>query len=61
MIKNSEWGAVAYLSHSEYGINKEVRINNSSKLTGCGALNDDDSSTTECHNAYGTVSSYPAG
>ena len=30
MMKNSEWGAVAYLSHSKYGINKEVNINNSS-------------------------------
>ena len=35
MIKNSEWGAVAYLSHSKYGTCtdgtcKEVNINNSS-------------------------------
>ena len=30
MMKNSEWGAVAYLSHSKYGINREVYINNSS-------------------------------
>ena len=30
MMKNSEWGAVAYLSHSKYGINKEININNSS-------------------------------
>ena len=30
MIKNIEWGAVAYLSHSKYGVNKEVYINNSS-------------------------------
>ena len=28
MMKNTEWGAVAYLSHSKYGINKEIRINN---------------------------------
>ena len=28
MLKNTEWGAVAYLSHSEFGINGEVRINN---------------------------------
>lgn len=27
LIKNTEWGAVAYLSHSEYGIGKEVTIN----------------------------------
>ena len=30
MIKNMEWGAVAYLSHSKYGVNREVYINNSS-------------------------------
>lgn len=28
MMKNTEWGAAAYLSHSKYGINTEVRINN---------------------------------
>ena len=37
MIKNSEWGAVAYLSHSKYGTCTdgtctEVNINNSSKI-----------------------------
>ena len=31
MMKNSEWGAVAYLSHSRYGANREIYINNSSK------------------------------
>ena len=29
MMKNSEWGAAAYLSHSKYGVNREVYINNS--------------------------------
>ena len=33
MMKNSEWGAMAYLSHSIYGINKEVQINNNSSYT----------------------------
>ncbi len=28
MMKNTEWGAVAYLSHSQYGIGTEVNINN---------------------------------
>jgi len=28
MMKNTEWGAVAYLSHSIYGINKQITINN---------------------------------
>ena len=38
MMKNTEWGAVAYLSHSDYGINKEIRINNnSSYITGYSA------------------------
>lgn len=35
MMKNSEWGAVAYLTQSEYGKNNEVWINNSSSyITG---------------------------
>ena len=42
MTKNTEWGAVAYLSHSKYGINGEIGINNSAKAngykTGCGAV-----------------------
>ncbi len=38
MMKNTEWGAVAYLSHSKYGINEEIRINNSATYTtGCAA------------------------
>ena len=35
MMKNTEWGAVAYLSHSKYGIDNEVNINNNSNyITG---------------------------
>lgn len=30
MIKNTEWGAIAYLSHSKYGIDKEINMNNNS-------------------------------
>ena len=30
MMKNTEWGAVAYLSHSKYGKNAEININNNS-------------------------------
>ena len=30
MMKSMEWGAVAYLSHSKYGIGEEIYINNSS-------------------------------
>ncbi len=39
MMKNTEWGAVAYLSHSKYGINREIKINNNSSYkTGYSAL-----------------------
>ena len=39
MMKNTEWGAVAYLSHSIYGINTEVNTNNSPTFkTGSSAL-----------------------
>ena len=40
MMKNTEWGAVAYLSHSKYGINDSIRINNNSlRLTGYSSTN----------------------
>ena len=39
MMKNTEWGAVAYLSHSKYEINREVNVNNNSSYkTGYSAL-----------------------
>ncbi len=39
MMKNTEWGAVAYLSHSIFGINNEITINNNSAYkTGYAAL-----------------------
>ena len=39
MMKNTEWGAVAYLSHSKYGLGYEVNINNNSSYkTGYSAL-----------------------
>ena len=72
MMKNSEWGAVAYLSHSKYGINTEIRKNNfmesSSNYyrtsTGCGADSANANTTTtvtSCAIPYGTPSSetYP--
>lgn len=65
MMNNKEWGAVAYLSHSNYGINEEVRINNTN-ITGCGASSPDASAATNydnpdsCAIKYGSgVSSYP--
>ena len=39
MMKNTEWGAAAYLSHSIYGINQEITNNNNSEhKTGYAAL-----------------------
>jgi len=41
MMKNTEWGAVAYLQHSAYGSRESVRINNnSSYITGYAANNE---------------------
>ena len=38
MMKNTEWGAAAYLSLSKYGINKEININNNEQyITGYSA------------------------
>jgi hypothetical protein len=38
-MKNTEWGAVAYLSISNYGINKEININNNTnRITGFSAV-----------------------
>ena len=55
MMKNTEWGAVAYLSHSKYGINTEVRINNNSTyLTGYAAVDGTDQSSYP--GTYGTDS-----
>ena len=67
MMKNSEWGAVAYLSHSNYGINEEIRINNfynSSGYTyktgfGAGTANASSTNTTTGGIVYGSSSSYP--
>ncbi len=47
MMKNTEWGAVAYLSHSKYGTNKEININNNNAYkTGFSSL------TTLDQNSY---------
>ena len=67
MMKNSEWGVVAYLSHSKYGINTEIRKNNYRKSssnyyrtsTGCGANSAKANTTTTvttCAIPYGTPS-----
>ncbi len=68
MMKNTEWGAVAFLQHSKYGSHISVRINNnnSSWLTGYAAINEPTightstnescSKTPEACNEYGGVS-----
>ena len=54
MMKNSEWGACAYLSKSIYGINGEIWINpNSNYVTGQ-AGNSVSASVTSSTNAYQT-------
>ena len=64
MMKNSEWGAVAYLSHSKYGVNREIYINNSSlrytgrsggNVGGSTPINETytDQSATDLYNEYG--------
>ncbi len=55
MMKNTEWGAVTYLSHSKYGINKEITINsNDSYTTGCGPQSSGSTSSGSTCNAYNT-------
>jgi hypothetical protein len=59
MMKNTEWGAVAYLSHSEYGINGEVWINNNSNyVTGCVGDSVSESEYDGCENSYNTTTGY---
>ncbi len=62
MLKNIEWGAVAYLTTSIYGQGlNEVRINNSStQITGCAASVENGASYTGCEKAYNTTTGYLA-
>ena len=56
MMKNMEWGAVAYLSHSKYGINKEVAINSANTFTtGCGPQSEGSISYGATCNSYTTA------
>lgn len=56
LMKNSEWGAVAYLTHSRYGRNgEEVTINNSSSyITGNAGNTVSAEGTSGVTNAYNT-------
>ena len=57
MMKNTEWGAVAYLSQSIYGISDSIRINNnSSHKTGYSAVSEPTVDYPE-YKGYGTSSS----
>ena len=56
MIKNMEWGAVTYLSHSKYGINKQITVNTTSTYTtGCGPQSEDLTIYGEICNAYNST------
>ena len=56
MMKNMEWGAVTYLSHSKYGINKEVAINSANTYTtGCGPQSNGSTSVGATCNSYTTT------
>ena len=61
MMKNTEWGAVAYLQHSKYGSMSSVRINNNSAyVTGYSATKEPTcgyTATNEECNKYGTDAS----
>ena len=55
MLKNSEWGAVAYLTHSKYGRNgTEVTINNNRNYLTGNAGDSIDASNSSTINAYNT-------
>ena len=61
MMKNTEWGAVAYLSHSIYGINYEIRKNNNSNyLTGYAAITENGSDSTTDVAMWNTTTGYLA-
>lgn len=53
MMKNTEWGAVAYLSHSKYGSMSSVRLNNNAAfITGYSAVKEPScgyTNTEECN------------
>ena len=56
MLKNSEWGAITYLTTSIYGQGlSEVRINNSNTfITGCASTKENGSAYNGCQNKYNT-------
>ena len=68
LIKNSEWGAVAYLAKSSYGNENEITINNANlndsistiyAITGCAAESDIAEKTTTISALNGAVENTP--
>jgi len=68
MMKNSEFGAIAYLTHSQYGRCQgdnceQIRINNyydTAPMTGCGAVDASAEKSNVCSNAYSSgITEYP--
>ena len=61
MMKNTEWGAVAYLAQSNYGKSAEIWINPSSYfITGCAGATVSAAAAAECANAYNTANGLQA-
>ena len=55
MIKNMEWGAVAYLSHSKYGTTEKLGFNSYKyRKTGCGLQSDNEEVWGTSCNSYNT-------
>ncbi len=53
MMKNRDWGAAIYLSHSIYGINGQLK-KNTGNATGCGGR-----TNSSCDISFGSASYYP--
>lgn len=61
MMKNTEWGAVAYLTQSLYGKNAEVWINPANNYTtGCAGGSVSSDATTGCINSHKTANGQQA-
>jgi hypothetical protein len=61
MMKNSEWGAIAYLSQSIYGKNAEIWMNNSRIFTtGCAGASVSAAGFDGCEYAYDTANGQQA-
>lgn len=62
LMKNIEWGAVAYLTKSSYGLeNTEIYINPANNyMTGCAGTSASSASTSGCTNEYNTLNGVKA-